>query len=232
MVVVTAMALSAVVFDFDGLILETEEPLYLAWKELWAEHDLDLRLDEWARCVGTRVAIDTFDPVAELIRRTDGRMAVEESTLDHRASIRAAELLEDADLLPGVLEWLAEAEAAGWAIAIASSSPRRWIVRHLERLGHLERFPVISSYDDVGVHKPEPHVYVEACARLGIAPRDAIAVEDSRNGVLAARAAGLRCVAVPTRMTAHLDFSEADLVIESLATIRLMEVVARLEQLR
>lgn len=226
------MAISAVVFDFDGLILETEEPIYLAWRELWAEHGLELLLEEWAACIGTSTAAHTFDPVAELRARAGGSVAMGEVELDRRASARARELLGDADVLPGVLDWVAEAEANGMGIAIASSSPRRWIVWHLERLGHLDRFPVISCYDDVGVHKPEPHSYVEACQRLGVATTDALAVEDSLNGVLAARAAGLRCVAVPTNMTGHLDFSVADMVVDSLASTTLGDVITRLSGVR
>ena len=217
------MGIRAVVFDFDGLILETEEPLYVAYRELWARHELDLTLEEWAECIGT---IDGFDPIGELQRRT-GR-SIDEAVARRQVSARSRALIDDAEILPGVLDWVTEAEAAGLGVAIASSSPREWIFEHLERHGHLERFPIVCCYDDVGVAKPEPDAYIEACRRLQVAPVDAVAIEDSAHGVAAAKAAGLRCVAVPTAMTRHLDFSPADLVVESLAHVRLADVMSTL----
>lgn len=217
------MDVSAVVFDFDGLVLETEAPVYLAWKEVWAEHGHELVLEDWARCIGTSYSDDTFHPVRELAARC-GR-AFDEAELDARVSARTASLLADVGLSPGVSEWLAEADRAGLGVAIASSSARSWIVEHLERLGALDRFPVIASYDDVGVRKPLPDAYVHACAQLGVTTAAALAVEDSTHGIAAAKAAGLWCVAVPTAMTAHMEFSQADLVVESLASTSLATVI-------
>ena len=130
-------------------------------------------------------------------------------------------------LQAGVVRVLDQAAALGLGVAIASSSPRQWIVDHLDRLGLPERFAVIACYDDVGVAKPAPDVYLEAVRRLGVAPGEAVALEDSRTGLLAARAAGLRCIAVPTAMTRHLDFSAADLVVDSLAELDLSAITTR-----
>ena len=220
------MTVAAVVFDFDGLILETEEPIYIALRELWADHGHELTVEMWARSIGTNSA-DAFDAVAELnvLAGTD----YTEDALMPRLRPRIDALVEAGDVLPGVLEWVTEAEDLGLGIGIASSSSRRWVVGHLERLGHGPRFPVVSCFDDVQAYKPAPDAYLEACRRLGVDPVDALAVEDSYNGVLAAKAAGMTCVAVPNAMTRHLDFSGADLVVDSLATMSLSEVIARLK---
>ncbi|HEX7166832.1 MAG TPA: HAD-IA family hydrolase [Acidimicrobiales bacterium] len=217
--------IAAVVFDFDGLILDTEEPIYVALREVWAEHGHDLTIEMWAQSIGTN-SETAFDATAELNRLAGTDYT--EGGLTPRVRARIAELLAGADVLPGVLEWVAEAEARGLGVAIASSADRAWIVEHLERLGHLERFPVVSCYDDVGVYKPDPAAYLAACERLGVEPSAALAIEDSVPGLTAAKAAGLWVVAVPTAMTRHLDFSAADLVVESLAHVTLADVIARL----
>lgn len=217
----------AVVFDFDGLVLETEEAIYIALRELWAEHGHELTVEVWAQSIGTNSA-DAFDAVAEL-NRLAGTDYTEEGLIP-RLRPRIRGLIEEGDLLPGVADWLDEAERAGMGIGIASSSSREWVLGHLERLGHDHRFPVVCCFDDVQAHKPQPDSYLEACRLLGVDPAEALALEDSVNGVLAAKAAGMWCVAVPTAMTRHLDFEAAgaDLVIESLASTTLAETINRL----
>ena len=118
----------------------------------------------------------------------------------------------------------------GLGVAVASSSPRRWVHQHLERLGLTDRLPIVICFDDSGIAKPDPAVYLLACAALGLPPSEALAVEDSRNGLLAAKTAGLWCVAVPTRATAHLDFSEADFILPSLQETRLQQIAALTHQ--
>ena len=221
----------AVVFDFDGLILETEEPIYLALRELWADHGHELAVEAWAQSIGTTSnGPDAFDAVAEL-NRLAGTDYTEES-LTPRLRPRIEGLLAEADVMPGVLDWVSEAERAGLGVAIASSSGRRWIVEHLERRGHAHRFPVVACFDDVGVHKPAPDAYLHACSMLEVDPHEALAVEDSLNGIRAAKAAGMFAIAVPTAMTQHLDFAEADLVIGSLAEIALADAITTIESRR
>ncbi|HVM10804.1 MAG TPA: HAD family phosphatase [Acidimicrobiales bacterium] len=219
--------IDAIVFDFDGLVLETEEAIYIALKELWDEHGHELTVEMWAQSIGTNSA-DVFDAVAEL-NRLAGTDYTEESLIP-RLRPRIRGLIEAGDLLPGVAEWLDDAEARGLGIGIASSSDREWVLGHLDRLGHTPRFPVVCCFDDVQAHKPRPDSYLEACRRLGVEPSFALALEDSVNGVRAAKAAGMWCVAVPTSMTRHLDFEAAgaDLVVASLADVSFSDVVERL----
>jgi HAD superfamily hydrolase (TIGR01509 family) len=218
--------MKALVFDFDGVILETEESDFLAWSEIWAEHGQQLRLEEWAACIGTSQGPDTFHPFDELVARSG--LALDEPTVRARKRAIAQERLDRAVLMEGVATWVEDAMDIGLGVAIASSSPRSWIDGHLERLGVAHWWPTVACYDDCRVAKPDPAAYLLACEKLGVDPENALAIEDSRMGLLAAKAAGMRCVAVPSRMTAHLSFAEADLVVTSLAETRLAEVLAQL----
>jgi len=223
------VGIEAIVFDFDGVVLDSEEPDFLAWREIWAESGQDLALEEWAACIGTGQGSHSFDPFAELVRRTGLEMSEDELRARKRA--RAAELIKERPTMPGVVGWLEEAAGAGLGIAVASSSPRDWIEQYLSVLGLESYFDVIASFDDCGSKKPDPASYLLACKQLGVVPGAALAVEDSRNGLLAAKAAGLRCLVVPNVMTAHMDFAEADLIIASLADAGPLEVTERMARL-
>ena len=128
----------------------------------------------------------------------------------------------------GATELIAQAKDAGLALAVASSSSFGWVSGHLDRLGLLPAFDAVCTRDHVAETKPHPALYLLALERLGVAPCDAFAVEDSPNGVAAAKAAGLRCVAAPNPLTAGMDLRHADCVLPSLAGVTLAEVVARL----
>jgi HAD superfamily hydrolase (TIGR01509 family) len=128
-------------------------------------------------------------------------------------------------VLPGIEEWLTEARRLGLKLGIASSSTRQWVMGHLDRLG-LGGWDCIRCREDTVRAKPDPDLYLAVLDCLGIGPGQAIAVEDSLNGLAAAKAAGLFCVAVPCSMTAHMDLSAADLRLGSLAQRSLAEVLA------
>jgi len=217
----------AVVFDFDGIILETEEAEYLAWRQLWEETGVDLSLEEWSGGIGTVPgAGGSFQPYRELVRRS-GR-SLDQETVRARVGTLIAGHLSNRQMQPGVAGWREEAARLGLSVGIASSSPRSWVENHLARLGATGWWPVMACFDDCGKAKPDPASYWLACQSLEVAPGEALAVEDSRNGLLAAKAAGLFCVAVPTAMTAHMDLSEADLVLSSLEGTPLAAVLDKL----
>jgi HAD superfamily hydrolase (TIGR01509 family) len=146
--------------------------------------------------------------------------------LDRRIG-RRTELVLANNLLPGVVEHLDAAKASGFTVGVASSSTREWVSGHLARLGILDRFDCVRCRDDVTNVKPEPDLYLAVLECLGVGASDAIAIEDSPNGVLAAKRAGMRCVAIPNAITARLDLSQADLVLGSLAELTLAELVRR-----
>jgi HAD superfamily hydrolase (TIGR01509 family) len=203
---------AAIVFDFDGLVLDTETSVYTAWAEAFDAHGAPLTLDEWCTEVGSEGVLDLDAMLQDRATR-----AVDLDTMHETRRARRDEMLATETLMPGVEQWLEDARACGMGIAIASSSEIEWVHGHLTRLGVRDRFGHVSCRNESVPPKPAPDVYLRACAALGVAPHDALAVEDSPNGVAAAKAAGLRCVAVPNGITAALDFSAADLVVESLA---------------
>jgi HAD superfamily hydrolase (TIGR01509 family) len=202
----------ALIFDFDGIVLDTEVPIYRAWAELYERHGLDLPLDFWATTVGQGPAF--FDPIADLEQRL-GRRVDRDATRDEIRR-RVVQLLSALPVLPGVHQWREEACERGVALGVASNSSRLWVRGHLERLG-LDGWACVRCRDDVERPKPAPDLYLAVTRCLGVAPSEAIAVEDSESGVEAARAAGVRCVAVPSALTAGHDLSGADLVLGSLS---------------
>lgn len=212
----------AVVFDFDGTMLDTETPYFYAWCEAYTEHGLELTIEEWATCLGTHGG---FNPVEDL---TSKGAAFDEVELLTRIRARKDELTDVDTLLPGIREWLHDAAELGLAIAVASSSTHDWVNGHLIRLALADRFGHVSCREEGVPAKPEPDLYLRACEALGVDPRRALAVEDSPNGVLAAKAAGMYCIAVPHELTASLDLAAADLILPSLATQPLQQVIAEL----
>jgi HAD superfamily hydrolase (TIGR01509 family) len=212
-----------IVFDFDGLILDTEAPVYDAWQEIYDEHGHALSFDKWATCIGTA---DTFDPCVDLASLVGQALDAEALRQRHRA--RTDDLIAACAVLPGVREYIAEACQLGIALGVASSSSRAWVDGHLRRLGLRDAFTVVRCADDVTRVKPDPALYLAVLAEAGVRPRDAMALEDSPNGVLAAKRAGLTCVAVPNPLTARLDLGAADLRLASLADLPLTALLARL----
>jgi HAD superfamily hydrolase (TIGR01509 family) len=215
----------AVVFDFDGVILDTEGPIFTVWREVFDAHGCPpLTVQEWSAEIGTVGGLDMITLLQERATRP-----VDEDAMHEWRRARRNELLAREVTRPGVREWLDEADALGLPLAIASSSPRDWVEPHLERLGLLERFGCVACFSDGIAPKPAPDSYLHACAALGVEPRNALAIEDSPHGVTAAKRAGLWCLAVPHAITAQLDLSHADAVLESLAGTSLRETVARVE---
>ena len=205
-------ALRAVVFDFDGLILDTEVPIYRSWLEVYEAHGQDLPFDRWMLIVGSSNA--AFDPRGNLEARL-GR-ALTQEVIDARLR-RRTEMVLAQPILPGVSELASACRAAGIRTGVASSSTRSWVTEHLQRLGLLELFECVRCRDDVASVKPAPDLYLASLACLGVEASEALAIEDSPNGVSAAKTAGMFCVAVPNTITAGQDLSQADLLLPSLA---------------
>ncbi len=202
----------ALIFDFDGLMLDTELPAYQAWQELYAREGVELTVADWLAAVGY---VDGFNPRTELTRRT-GRV-FDWPTLDPRVDNRARELIAAALPLPGVVALLEAGRRAGYRLGVASNSTAAWVVPGLERLGLRHFFEAVRTVDTVARPKPQPDVYLGALADLGIStPADSLAFEDSEPGVRAAKAAGLYVVAVPNALTKHQDLSLADEIHPSL----------------
>jgi len=207
----------ALVFDFDGLIVDTEVPIFRAWQRIYREHGQELPLDRWLTIIGT--SSGSFDPVKELGDRIGEHL--DEGALDTLERLYYAESTALQQLLPGVAEYLTLAPQLGLKTAIASSSTRKWVMEHLERFGIGAQFDAIVCREDVKKTKPDPELYRTALQRLDVQADQAIALEDSSNGILAAKAAGLYCVVVPNLLTVDLDLTQADLRLLSLEAMSL-----------
>lgn len=214
----------AVVFDFDGLIVDTETPVLRSWQDVFDDHGVELTIDFWARVIGT-AGTDVVGHLRELT-------GLDLDREDIRARQRAHEEALNAEIggpLPGVEDRIREAQRLGLRLGVASSSSEAWVTGHLERIGLRDAFAALACAGaEPGRAKPEPVVYREVCAALGVEPQDAVAIEDTPHGITAARSAGLACIAVPNQVTVLLDLSTADLVIDSLAEHTLEELFAQL----
>jgi HAD superfamily hydrolase (TIGR01509 family) len=211
------VVLRALVFDFDGLIADTEWPEYRAVAEQFERHGLDFPPEDWVHVIGSSWDVDWLGDLERRLGRPVDRDAVQAARRARSRTLRA-----ELAVLPGVEALLEAAQEAGLGLAVASSSPRSWVQPHLEALGLAEWFTVVCTRDDVARTKPAPDLFLAACAGLGVAPPEAIALEDSAHGANAARAAGLRCVVVPNRLTVLSDLSHADLLVTSMAEVELV----------
>ena len=189
-----------VIFDFDGLILETEGPDYHSWQETFVAHGCTLPLSLWSGYIGT--ADDGFSPYDHLEAQL-GR-PVDRAAVRTQRRQRYAELVAAESVRPGVQAYIADARRLGLRLGVASTSSRAWVVGHLDRLGLLASFDALCCGDEVSRAKPDPAVYQAVLAALGLSAVEAIALEDSPNGIAAAKAAGLYCVAVPNTLTSQL----------------------------
>ncbi len=220
------MSFRALIFDFDGLILDTEGPVYRSWLEVYEAHGEALPFERWVQIVGSTTA--AFHPQHHLEERL-GR-ALSQEVLDARIGRRTEMILAE-PLLPGIVQHVDAARSLGLKLGVASSSTRDWVSGHLERLGILDRFDCIRCRNDVTHAKPEPDLYLAVLDCLGVKSTEALAIEDSPNGVIAAKRAGLRCVAIPNLITARLDLSQADLLLQSLADVTLPDLLERMSAL-
>jgi HAD superfamily hydrolase (TIGR01509 family) len=223
------MPVRALLFDFDGLILDTEFAARAGWERLYREHGHELPADLWATLVGTTHA--PWDPMAhleELVGEPLEREALNERRFAHEIA-----LIEAEELRPGIAEYLAAARRHGLKRAIVSSATRLWVDMHLERLEETVGWDAICTADgDRARAKPAPVLYLEALERLGVTAAEAVAFEDSPNGVLAVKAAGVFCVAIPNEVTRELGLAEAgaDIVLDSLAHLPPETLLRRLAE--
>ncbi|ANC75855.1 hypothetical protein ABE65_003110 [Fictibacillus phosphorivorans] len=217
--------IKALVFDFDGTILDTETQHYNAFQELYQEHGSDLPLEVWGECIGTH---SDFNPYEYLERQIDQKL--DHEVLRAKKTERALALIAEQRELPGIIDYLEAAKELGLKVGLASSSSRKWVEEHLDRIGLKHHFEVIKTADDVERVKPDPALYLEAVKGLHVKPHEAIAFEDSVNGSMAAKRAGLYCVAIPNPVTKHMAFSDVDHQMGSLAELNLASLIQQAEK--
>jgi len=214
--------LKALIFDFDGLILDTETPEVLVWQSIYKEYGFELPVDEWEKTIGG-YGISNFDAAEHLSRLTQGRLDAVSSRARYRRE--SDEIIHASPILPGVISMIEQAKENGLQVAIGSSSTHSWVDTHAKRLGIFDYFDQIICQDDVppGRTKPNPDIYLKTLDQLNVKKDAAVVFEDSPNGVLAARRAGIFVVGVPNPMTAKMGVT-GDITVPSLAELSLHEL--------
>jgi HAD superfamily hydrolase (TIGR01509 family) len=215
--------IQALVFDFDGLLVDTETPALESWQQIYAEYGCSLSLDVFQHALGTSDGFNALDHLEELLGHGVDRAAV----AARRRTLKT-ELSKNQPLLPGVESILTEAQTLGLACAVASSSDRGWVERWLKYHNIRHFFACVRTADDVIRTKPAPDLFLSTATCLNITPPHCLVFEDSPNGILAARAAGMRCVVIPGAVTQHLTLPAGDLVLPSLHAIPLDGILAHL----
>ena len=200
--------LHAVVFDFDGIVLDSETPEYESHRRIYERCGASLTVQEWCDAVG--MWNEKHDELRFAALRERSPRAPERDAY-HTERHRIFDELIPAAPMRGIRELLVALAEQGVPAAIASTSPARWVRPSVERIGVASLFRAIVTGDEVPRRKPAPDVYLEAARRLGVDPAHAVAIEDSGPGVAAARAAGMRVVAIPHLLTFAHDLSAADL---------------------
>jgi HAD superfamily hydrolase (TIGR01509 family) len=218
------LRIKALIFDFDGLILDTETPEYQVWQAIYREHGFELPHEEWGKIIGG-YGLSNFDAAEHLALLSQGRL--DSVSLRDRHRVESKGLYLAQPILPGVMDYIQAAKRLGLKLAIASSSPHSWVDTHAKRLGILDYFDKVICRDDVAVGrtKPNPDLFLLALDQLQVRKEQAIVFEDSPNGVKAAQSAGIFVVAVPNPITALLTIESADLTLTSLADLSLPELL-------
>jgi HAD superfamily hydrolase (TIGR01509 family) len=217
------VAVRALLLDFDGTMVDTESVDWRSWEEVFAQHGVEVPRERFLLRIGTLNGPDELDELDALLETPVDREAVQTA---RRA--RERELIADEPLRPGVDRLLEEAAELGLKVAIVSSSTREWVQSHLERLAIEHHVALVRCADgDRDRCKPSPVLYLEALDQLGVRAGEAIALEDSTNGVAAAKAAGIFTVAFPNPVTSGSDLSGADLVVHSLEDVPLRSLLER-----
>lgn len=196
--------LQGILFDFDGLILDTETPIFQAWKRKFKEYGQELLLEEWAQILGK--SNQELGPVEGLLKEITDPDAKKRVLAEVAQEERA--LVLEQNPLPGAVELIIRAQREGLKLGIVSSSDQDWVHGHLDRLNLLDYFDHTSCADEVEEAKPDPALYLLGLEKMEVDPGRVVVLEDSPNGVLAAKRAGLYCIAVPNQLTSRLPFYE------------------------
>ena len=166
---------------------------------------------------------DEFDPCSQLEQQL-GEL-VDRQAIRRQQQERAVAILSDRSTLPGVTDFITRAIERGMLLAVASGSPSDWVEAHLDRLALRNYFHAIQCSPDANGSRPDAQIYLDVCNALDVTPQAAIAIEDSPTGIAAAKKAGLYCVSVPNALTRSVSMDGADMVLVSLSSITLDEVV-------
>ena len=228
MAAMASVRIKALIFDFDGLILDTETPEYQVWQSIYREHGFEFPGEEWGKIIGG-YGLGDFDAAEHLSLLSQGRLDSVFLRGRHVSESAALTLLQP--VLPGVIDIIREAKRLGLKLAIASSSPHSWVDTHAKRLDIFDYFDKVICADDVPASrtKPNPDLFLLALRQLQVRNDEAIVFEDSPNGVRAAHSAGIFVVAIPNPVTSLLSIENANLTLTSLADLSLPELLNKVK---
>ncbi len=212
--------LKGLIFDFDGLILDTETPAYQAWKKIYSQYGCTLPLNLWKSSIGTNDQY--FDPLIYLHSISHSVINDKEIVDVYRKVVEGLVLKKQ--ILPGIFELIKAAQKRQLKLAIASSSPINWVKKYTILFGIHDFIDCYATQEDVKHTKPEPDLYLIALKKLALDSKDVVALEDSPYGVESAKKACIFTIAIPSHLTQHLDFSAADLVVTSALLINLEQL--------
>jgi len=213
--------IDAIVFDFDGVIIDTEKARYDAWQAVFSIYNQQLPLVEWVKNLGR--ASYVADPYV-ILEKLSG-LILPENEIRALAKKFELEFVADLEPLPGIVKLLKKAKTLNIPCAIASSSTRHWVSGHIKRMNLDTYFQTLVCREDTKTHKPLPEPYLTAVSRMNCEPSDCIAIEDAPLGIQSATSAGLRCVAVGCSLTRQLDLSKATWLYESLEEFDLKKLL-------
>jgi len=200
----------AILFDFDGVILDSEWPIYQSWKRVFEREGQDLAQEVYVKCIGSD--FDTWSPPSYLEELTGKTFDWEMENAVRQVEIMRD--LENALPMPGAAELIKA--FADKPTAVVSSSSHNWVDGWVNKLGLMPYFNTTVCRGDAPKIKPAPDLFLEAARQLDLAPSDCLVIEDSMNGLLSAHAAGMKVWAVPNRLTSVLDLSAANWLSDSL----------------
>lgn len=216
----------AIVFDFDGLMIDTETLEYEVLQKIYTEYEFDLPIATYAQNIGTTIGeFNPYTNLANLLKQNK-----DEQFIKNLHKERLESLLPNLVLREGVMNFITQAKQLNLKIALATSSNKAWIDSFFTRFELHQYFDYICTADDVTHVKPNPELYLRALSLLGVDGQEAIAFEDSHNGSIAAVAAGMHCIAVPNPVTQHFTFEHCSLIISSMADTTLIKVIEAIEK--
>lgn len=212
--------IKGIIFDFDGLILDTETHHFRILQEMFGEHGTEMPIERWQQEIGTQSGFSTFGYLQEQIGRE-----IDQEGLKRELEERFHSTLAEEGARDGVEDYLKRAKELGLKIGLASSSDYEWVSKYLRNLGLFDYFECIKTSDDVEKVKPDPALYLQAARCLGLQPEQCLVFEDSANGALAAKRAGMGCVIVPNAVTHTMDFCEVEHRLDSMADMPLHDLI-------
>jgi beta-phosphoglucomutase family hydrolase len=210
----TLRDIRALIFDMDGVIVDSEPLHLLAYQEYFRTHNLEYTAEHNSEFLGTK---DVW--MAQVLIDRHKLPETPQGMVKAKETILMRLLTEEAKPRPGLHDILTKAKLAELPMGIASSATLPTINLVVDRLNIREYFQTLTSGDEVQNGKPAPDVFLLAAKRVGVDPRHCLVIEDTLNGIKAAKSAGMICIAIPCAETMHQDHSLADVRLQSLEQV-------------